>query len=118
MLGAGGLAGGSVHIKGGIEVNVIAKGWPAKLQAQHLHRSWAIRQTVWLLRITVATASQALEMDQLQGPGAHTWFRAVLQGNPNLSRKKISPWLGPSHSGSLEDVQGSKQKPTENPIYK
>lgn len=63
----------------------------------------------------MATASQALEMDQLQGPGAHTWFRAVLQGNLNLSRKKISPWLGPSHSGSLEDVQGSKQKPTENP---
>ena len=44
ILGAGGLGWGSVHIKGGIEVNIITKGWPAKLQAHHLHRSWAVRQ--------------------------------------------------------------------------
>jgi len=42
MMDAGGLGWRRVNIKGGVEVNVITKGWSAKLQAQHLHGGWAI----------------------------------------------------------------------------
>lgn len=39
MLDAGGPGWGGVHIKGGVEVDIITEDWPAKLQ--HLHRRWA-----------------------------------------------------------------------------
>lgn len=45
MLKAGGPGWGGVHIKGGIEVNVITEGRPAQLQAQHLYRGRAIGKT-------------------------------------------------------------------------
>lgn len=68
MLGAGRLGWGSVHIKGGIEVNIIAKGWPAKpgpITPQELGQA---AETVWILKITGGNNPQALEMDRLQGP--------------------------------------------------
>lgn len=41
MPDAGGLGWRGVHIKGGIEVNILTKRWPAKLQVHHLHGGWA-----------------------------------------------------------------------------
>lgn len=42
LLDAGRLGWRGVHIKGGIEVNIITEGWSAKLQVQHFQRGWAI----------------------------------------------------------------------------
>lgn len=41
MLDARGPGWGGVYIKGGVEVDFITEGWPAKLQ--HVHRRWATR---------------------------------------------------------------------------
>lgn len=118
MLGAGGLGWGSIHIKGGIEVNIIAEGWPAKLQVQHLHRSWAIGRD-GLVNQDHSGSPEGQKPLKHQRWLSSRGLEPTPGLEPSCKEAQISTekttWLSPSHSGSLEDMKGSKQKLTQNP---
>lgn len=101
---------GGVHVKGGVEVNVVAEGWPAELQAQHLHGGRATG--------TDRGTSSPRRPGQRPG-GLRRWFRSrgcshpaqrplqaslVATGNPLGSALQARP----SHRLAMG---GSKRKP-------